>query len=71
MMRCAILRCAVLGGRYGNTTCLQALKNKLEEQTVLAEENAASKLLEQKGMHDSMLGAARRVNTLALRSCSV
>ena len=66
MMRCAILRCAVLGGRYGNIICLQALKSKLEEQTALAEE-AASK---QSAMHNSILGDAEQVNTLALCSCS-
>ena len=47
--------------------CLQALKSSLEEQTSLAEE-AASK---QKAMHNSVVGDAEQVNTLALRSCSV
>ena len=32
---------AVLGERFGNTTCLQALKKSLAEQTALAEEAAS------------------------------
>ena len=69
-MCCAVPCCAVLGEMYGNATCLQALKSKLQEQKALAED-AASKLVEQEAMHSSMLGAAQRVNTLASRSCIV
>ena len=60
----------MLGGRFGNRVCLQALKRSLAEQTALGEQ-AASKQLEQEAVHKCNLGEAQRVNNLALHSCSV
>ena len=60
----------MLGGRFGNRVCLQALKRSSVEQTALAEQ-ATPKQLEQEAVHNCNLGEAQRVNNLALHSCSV